>query len=214
MSDEIRNTVTVTGINDAPVNTPGAAMNFTEDTTGSLGAEGVPPTPVSNAITGISVFDVDADPATQDIIVTLSVGVGTLNIRTNVVGGITAGDITGGANGSGTITITATQNQINTTLAAMSPAFTGPPAVAAAPNGLIYTPPANYNGATNLTITTNDNGLNGNDPGLTGTGTSEQDQDVKVINLAGVNDAPTVTDATQAAATILEDAAEPRRRRP
>ena len=54
MSDEISVTVTVTGINDAPVNTPGAAMNFTEDTTGNVGAEGVPPTPVRNAITGIT----------------------------------------------------------------------------------------------------------------------------------------------------------------
>ena len=71
-SDPIIDTVTVTGINDAPVNTPGAAMNFTEDTTGNVGAEGVPPTPVGNAVTGISVFDVDANPATQDITVTLS----------------------------------------------------------------------------------------------------------------------------------------------
>jgi len=204
-SDPATATVAVVGINDAPVNTPGAAMAFTEDTTGHAGAEGIPPTAPRNAVTGISVFDADADPANQDIIVTLAVGVGTLSIRTDVIGGIVAGDITGGANGTGTITITATQNQINATLAAMSPAFTGPPVVAAAPNGLIYTAPTDYNGATNLTITTNDNGFNGNDPGLTGTGTTEQDQDVKVINLGHVNDAPTVTDATQAAATILED---------
>ncbi len=204
-SDPATATVAIVGINDAPVNTSGAAMAFTEDTTGHAGAEGIPPTAPRNAVTGISVFDVDADPANEDITVTLAVGIGTLTIRTDVSGGIVAGDITGGANGTGTITITATQNQINATLAAMSPAFTGPPVVAAAPNGLIYTPPANYNGATNLTITTNDLGNNGNDPGLTGGGTDEQDQDVKVINIAHVNDAPTVTDATQAAATILED---------
>jgi hypothetical protein len=204
-SDEVHATVTVVGINDAPVNTPGAAMNFNEDVTGSFGAEGIPPTLVRNAVTGISVFDVDADPATQDITVTLSVGVGTLTIRTDVVNGIQPSDVISG-NGTGTIVITATQNQINTTLAALSPAFTGPPAAAASANGLIYTSPANYNGATNLTITTNDGGFNGNDPGLTGTGTSEQDQDTKTINIADVNDAPTVGgDGTESAATILED---------
>ena len=87
----------------------------------------------------------------------------------------------------------------------MSPAFTGPPAVAAAPNGLIYTPAANYNGADTLTIVTNDQGNNGNDPGLTGTGTTEADTDTKTLNIADVNDAPTVTDATQDSPTILED---------
>jgi Ca2+-binding RTX toxin-like protein len=204
-SDPVSTTVTVTGINDAPVNTAGAAMNFTEDTTGHAGAAGVPPTAPSNAVTGISVFDVDADPATQDITVTLSVGVGTLTIRTDVVGGIEAADVISG-NGTGTIVITATQDQINATLAAMSPNFTGPPVVAPAPNGLIYTPPANFNGATNLTITTNDNGFNGNDPGNSGTGTTESDQDVKVINVADVNDAPTVGgDGTEDSPTILED---------
>lgn len=177
-SDELNATVTVTGINDAPFNTVGGAAAATED--GS-----------AFAITGISMFDVDADPATQDIVVTLSVALGTITVQTNVVGGIIAGDITGGANGSGTITITATQNQINATLAAAT--------------GLTFTPPANYNGATTLTVTTNDLGLNGNDPGLTGTGTSEADSDNKVINIANVNDAPTVIDATQSAPTILED---------
>ena len=64
-SDEITATVTVTGINDAPVNTLGAAMNFTEDTTGTAGSR-CRRRPRSNAITGISVFDVDADPTTED----------------------------------------------------------------------------------------------------------------------------------------------------
>ena len=111
-----------------------------------------------------------------------------------------------GGNGSASLTLTATQNEINTTLAAMSPAFTGPPAVAAAPNGLIYTPAANYNGADTLTIVTNDKGNNGNDPGNGGTGTTEADIDTKTINIADVNDAPTVTDDGPGfAATILED---------
>jgi Ca2+-binding RTX toxin-like protein len=177
-SDPATATVLVVGINDAPVNTVGAAAAVSEDSS-------------ANTIAGVSVFDVDANPATQDIVVTLSVAHGTISVLTNVVGGIVAGDITAGANGSATITITATQNQINATLAAAG--------------GLTYTPTAEYNGADALTVVTNDQGFNGNDPGLTGTGTSEQDSDNKVINITAVNDAPTVIDATQTAATILED---------
>ena len=87
----------------------------------------------------------------------------------------------GGGNGTARRSrITATQNQINATLAAA--------------NGLTYTPTANYNGTDTLTVTTNDHGFNGNDPGLTGTGTTEQDSDTITINIAAVvdiaNDAP------------------------
>ncbi len=191
-SDPVSTTVSVTGINDAPVNTMGAAMNFTEDTTGAAGP------PAVNAITGISVFDVDADPANQLMTFTFTVSVGTITIRTDVAGGIAAADIVGGANGSATFTLLTTQNEMNATLAATN--------ASSQANGLLYTPPANYNGAATLTLTTNDAGFNGNDPGLTGTGTSEQDQDVKAINIADVNDAPTVGgDGTEDSPTILED---------
>ncbi|HYI47410.1 MAG TPA: Ig-like domain-containing protein [Allosphingosinicella sp.] len=198
-SDPATATLTVVGINDAPVITPGAASSgILEDSTGTAGAPAPPPVP-RNAITGISVFDVDANPATQDIVVTLSVALGTLSIRTDVVGGLTAGEVTG--NGTGTLVLTGTQNQINATLAAVNNV--------AGANGLVYTPPADFNGATTLTITTNDQGFNGNDPGISGTGTSESDSDTKIINITNVNDAPTVIDATQSAATILEDTPSP-----
>jgi hypothetical protein len=190
-SDEITNTVSVTGINDAPVNTPGSAMNFTEDTTGSTGG-----TPPINAITGISIADADADATTENFTVTLTVQNGTLTIRTDVTGGLAAGDVTG--NGTATLTLTGTQTEINTTLAAVNGS--------AQANGLVYTPTANYNGADTLTIVTNDQGNNGNDPGTTGTGTSEEDSDTKTLNIADVNDAPTVGgDGTEDAADILED---------
>jgi hypothetical protein len=190
-SDEITNTVSVTGINDAPVNTPGVAMNFTEDTTGSTGG-----TPPVNAITGISIADADADATTDNFTVTLSVAHGTLTIRTDVTGGLAAGDVSG--NGTATLTLTGTQTEINTTLAAVNGSLQA--------NGLVYTPAANYNGADTLTIVTNDQGNSGNDPGSTGTGTSEEDSDTKTLNIADVNDAPTVTgDGTEDAATILED---------
>jgi Ca2+-binding RTX toxin-like protein len=165
-SDEVTATITVTGINDAPVNTiQGAALAISEDAVNVV---------LSTTGNAISVFDVDADPATHNIVVTLSVTQGTLTILTNVVGGIVAGDITGGANGTNTITITATQNEINATLAAS--------------NGLLYNPIADYNGSDTLTIVTNDQGASGNDPGLTGTGTSEQDSDTRTINIAAVVD--------------------------
>ena len=174
-SDLATVSIAIVGINDAPVNVVGATAVGNED--------------AGIAITGMSVSDPDADPASQDIQVTLTVTNGTLSLLTNVVGGITAGDLIG--NGTATVVITATQNQINATFAGAG--------------GVTFNPTADYNGAATLTVTTNDLGLNGNDPGLTGTGTTEQDQDVKNITINAVNDAPTVLDATQAAATILED---------
>jgi hypothetical protein len=47
--------------------------------------------------------------------VTLAVDHGTLTIRTDVAGGIGAGDVSG--NGTDTLTVTGTQNAINATLA-------------------------------------------------------------------------------------------------
>ncbi|HTU10131.1 MAG TPA: Ig-like domain-containing protein [Allosphingosinicella sp.] len=175
-SDEVTNTVTVVGINDAPVNAVGGTHAATED--------------ASSVVAGLSVSDPDADPATQDITVTLSVAHGTIAIFTNIGNGIELADVTG--NGTATVTITATQNQINTTFAAA--------------NGVTYTPSLHWNGADTLTMTSNDNGRTGNDPGNTGTGTSEQDQDTKAITITAVNDAPTVAgDGTEDVATILED---------
>jgi hypothetical protein len=198
-SDEVHATVTVTGINDAPVNTVGAAMNFTEDTTGVTGQQ--TPTVIApvNAITGLSFGDADADATSELFTVTLSVTKGILTIRTDVVGGLTAANVAG--NGTGALTLTGTQNAINATLAA-----TVTNAVGGAANGLVYTPNAHYNGADTLTVITNDQGNNGNDPGSTANGTTEADTDFKTINIADVNDAPTVGgDGTEEGAAILED---------
>ncbi len=165
-SDQVNTTVTVVGINDAPVNTiQGSALGITEDAANAV---------LSTNGNAISVFDVDADPASQDVRVTLSVANGALTILTNIAGGIVAGDITAGANGTNTITITATQNQINATLTAS--------------NALLYTPILDFYGSDTLTVVTNDLGFNGNDPGLTGTASSEQDSDTRTINVAAVAD--------------------------
>ena len=107
--------------------------------------------------------------------VTLAVADGTLTIRTDVAGGIVAGDVTG--NGTDCITVTGTQNEINATLANAT--------------GLQYSGNANFNGADTLTVTTSDNGNTGSDPGLTGGPADEQDQDQLTINVTPVNDDPT-----------------------
>src|SRR5262249_42055285 len=75
-------TVTVVATDDPPVNhLPGTAPSGNEDTTFS--------------ITGLSITDVDADPANQNISVTLSVSHGTLTLSTSVLNGVTSGEVAG-----------------------------------------------------------------------------------------------------------------------
>ena len=165
-------TVTVNGINDAPVNSVGAGGSIAEDVGGPV------------TITGISVSDVDADPATQDITVTLTAEYGVLTVLTNVSGGLVAGEVSG--NGTATVTLTGTQNQIN--------------AVLAATNGLVLSGiPANVNGGVDITVVTNDGGLNG-------TGGAQSDTDVRTITVTSANDAPVVAgDGTETAVQVTED---------
>jgi len=152
-------TITIDAVNDSPVNhLPVSSPGGNEDTT--------------FAITGISISDADADPASQTMTVTLSVADGTLTVNTGVAGGVVAGDVSG--NGTGTVTVTGTQNAINATLANAT--------------GLQYSGDANFNGTDTLTITTSDNGNTGSDPGLTGGPANEQDQDLLTINVAAVDD--------------------------
>ena len=175
-SDVQTASVTVVGINDAPVNNIGGAT-----------ATGNEDTPFS--ITGLSITDVDADPANQDITVTLSVLHGTLTFNTAVAGGIIGADITGGANGSNTITITATQNQINATLASGT--------------GLQYQGNLNFNtgfAAENLHIVTSDQGFNGTGGPLT-------DTDDLSITVTAVNDNPNLQPDTTTAVSYTENAA-------
>src|SRR5215472_3661245 len=137
--------LTVVGVDDAPVNN-----------TGSVSATGNEDSTFS--ITGLTITDVDADPANQNIQVTLSVSHGTLTLNTGVAGGITAGEITAGASGSSTFTVTATQNQINATLGNAT--------------GLQYHGNANFNtgfAAENLHIVTSDLGNTGSGGPLTDT---------------------------------------------
>lgn len=158
-------TVNIAAVNDAPVNSLGGTIGTGEDA-------------VDAWLSGMSISDPDASLATDEIFVTFHVANGRLEILTNVSGGITAGDIVAGANDSGTITVRATLNQINATLSAT--------------NGLTYSPNAHYNGSDTLTVTTNDRGFTGADPGVggTGDGTSEQDVDTRTITISAQPDAP------------------------
>jgi Ca2+-binding RTX toxin-like protein len=171
-SDEQQVSVTVTGVNDNPVNTTGGTATGNEDA-------------ATIAITGMSVADPDANPASATITVTLSVAHGTLDIRTDVASGLIAGNVTG--DGTNTITITGTQNAINATLANGT--------------GLLYTPAANFNGPDAVHIVTTDGGASG-------TGGTLGDTDDKAITVTAVNDAPLVVgDGTETLAATNEDVA-------
>jgi hypothetical protein len=89
--------ITVTSVNDGPMNTVPAAQSVNEDT--------------ALAIAGLSVNDVDGNLAATQ----LSVSNGVLNV--SLAGGAT---ISGGANGSSALTLSGTQAQINAALASLS----------------------------------------------------------------------------------------------
>ena len=162
-------TVNIGAVNDAPVNALGGTIGTGEDA-------------IDAWLSGMSFSDPDADSATDEVTVTFHVDNGILDIRTDVVGGITGADIVGGADDSDTITIEATLDEINATLSAS--------------NGLTYSPDFNFNGDDTLTVTTNDGGANGSDPGLTGDGGSEEDVDTRTISVSAVDDpADAVDDA-------------------
>ncbi|MGY4436270.1 VCBS repeat-containing protein [Bradyrhizobium sp. F1.13.1] len=126
-SNIVSSTVAVIPVNDAPVNTVPGAQTTNVNTT--------------KAITGLSIFDVDSDGASETI--TLSVTNGTLTVS-----GGTAG-ISG--SGTSTVTLTGTVSAINSTLAST----------------VNYVPTSNFAGTSTLIMTTNDNGHTGAGGALT-----------------------------------------------
>ena len=138
----------------------------------------------STAITGVSVSDIDANPASDTIEVVLSVNNGTLTLLTNVTNGLGSTDIAG--NGSGTVTLTGPQNKINTTLAAV--------------NGLRYQGASNINGNDTLTIITNDQGH-------TGTPGALQTPNTVTITISPGNDAPDLTPNSPTAVSYVTGSA-------
>ncbi|MBC3883451.1 cadherin-like domain-containing protein, partial [Undibacterium sp. LX40W] len=149
--------LSMTAVNDTPVNTFPAGYTTNEDT--------------SLKLSGLSIADVDA--GSSNVTVTLSVASGTLTAAT-------AGSVTVSGSGSSTITLTGTVTNINAYLSTVA-------------NQPTFAPVANASGTVALTMTTNDGGNTGTDPGLTGTATDERDIDTININVTAVNDTPTNT---------------------
>ncbi len=112
---------TVTSVNDAPVNTVPGAQTTNEDT--AL---------IFNTANG-NLISISDDPG-ETLEVILSVTNGTLTLSQTT--GLT---ITSGANGTATMTVTGTVEDMNSTL-----------------DGLQYDPTADYNGSDTLILTTND----------------------------------------------------------
>ena len=158
-------TVTVTlniePVNDAPVvGAPGSALIATEQT--NLAIHG----------TGFTVSDVDE--AGGGAIATLSVGEGTLTV--------TAGDsgiAIDSGNGTGMVVVSGIIAQIDNLLTG-----TGTGTITYFNN--LDAPSA----STTLTVTVNDQGNTGTDPGLTGDGSSEEGTNNVAINISAINDAP------------------------
>jgi hypothetical protein len=164
-------TINIAAVNDAPVNGTVSSATGNEAT--------------NIAVTGLQVSDVDANPASAIVTVTLSVTKGVLTLRTNVASGLVSGDIVG--NGAGSVTVTATINKINTTLAAS--------------NGLVFLGNVGVSGTDTLTVVTSDGGA-------TGSGGVLSDTDGYTITIIGVNDAPVVAgDGTEALAATNEEVA-------
>jgi VCBS repeat-containing protein len=116
------------------------------------------------AISGISVADPDS--GALPIVTRFEVQHGVLNVNASNPNVIVVG------NGTSILQIVGSQSQINATLAD--------------PTGLTYTPSANYNGADQLKMVTNDLG----GAGLNG---PKIDTDFAAINVVAVNDAPVNT---------------------
>lgn len=122
-SDEYDSVINIVDTNDGPVNTTGGAVAASED--------GGPV-----AVTGLAVSDVDSSALT----VTLSVSNGAINVATGVPGGLGAGQVSG--NGTGSVVLSGSQAEINTTLGSA--------------NGVTYTPTPDYNGSDTLQMITSD----------------------------------------------------------
>ena len=116
----------------------------------------------------ISITDVDA--AGAPVRVTLNVSTGLISLAGTAGLAFTSGDGTADAS----MTFTGTVAAINAAL-----------------DGLVFAPPADYNGSAFLSVSVDDQGNSG-------TGGSLTDADFSTITVTGVNDAPAGTDATVA----------------
>jgi len=158
-STTVTTTVHVVAVNDAPVNAVPGAQAVNEDATLVFDSAH------SNAIT---VSDLDVQGG--NITATVSVLHGTVTLGSTL-------NVTASNNGTGTVTVTGTQANVNAAL-----------------SGLSYQPSTNYNGPDTLTILTSDNGN-------TGTGGAKTDSDTVAITVNPMNDQPVVTPVASAIET-------------
>ena len=157
-------TIQVNAVNDAPiVDAPDAPLTATEQ--------------IDLAIHGTGFAVKDADEAGSGAVTTLSVGEGTLTVTPD-----DSGVSVSSGNGTGSVILTGTIAEINNLLTASG---TGT---------IFYNNPSDTPSAsTTLTLTVNDQGNTGLDPGRTGTPTTEEDSESVVINITPVNDPPDIT---------------------
>lgn len=159
--------VTVVGVNDAPVNVVPGTQAVDEEATLTFSA--------GNG-NQLRVGDVDSPGTSYQV--TLGVAHGTLTL--SGTGGLAFA--TGDGTADATMSFTGSEAAVNAAL-----------------DGLTYTPAANYNGADGLTITVDDQGSTGIDPGGPNPA-NEQDSDTVTIEVAPVNDTPVVALAATLAA--------------
>lgn len=164
-------TIELAAVNDAPVVTaPGSAYSFTEQ--GSLYIQG----------TGFSLADVDDNGGT--FTATFTVGEGRVLIDAGDSGvTLTSGAFNTSGNNTDTVTFTGTKAQINALLSGSS---TGTIVYYHDQTASSDVPSA----STTITLTVNDQGNTGSDPGLTGDGSSEEHSASQTINITSVNDSP------------------------
>ncbi|MCA9196849.1 MAG: tandem-95 repeat protein [Planctomycetales bacterium] len=169
-------TKSMTDVNDGPqVTAPISAFVVNEQT--NLAIHG----------TGFSVTDVDAQSGTMTA--SIAVGEGALV----VFEGDSGVTVTSG-NGTNQVNFVGSLAQINHLLTG---AGTGTITYG---NG--SDTPANF---TTITVTVNDGGNTGSDPGLTGDGTSEESSASQTINLTAINDDPVNSGGLPSSVTVVED---------
>lgn len=152
-------TISVTNVNEKPTLTAPASQSVNQS--------------VATALTGISVADPDS--GSNAITVTLSAAAGTFAATTG-------SGVTVGGSGTGSVTLSGTQTNINSFIAASK---------------VTYTTAAGATGSVTLNIGSDDGGN-------TGSGGTQTDSKTETLNIVVSNAAPTIT--TGASASVAENA--------
>jgi len=152
-----RLTITINPVNDTPINSIDGQTDFStrpQTLRTDLGSLAFSSTNGNE----LRVDDTDGNVGMQ---VTLSVSDGTLNVSA-------AQNVTIQNNGTATVTVSGNRDDVNAAIGGST---------------VTYTPDQGFIGTDNLVMTTSDLGNTGSDPGLTGDGTYEQDQDTVQIQV-------------------------------